>query len=349
MRKFITTLLCLFMLVAVMGASVIGVAAQDEEEPESVTLNFTEEQINARLAEREGQFSWIVDFEESVAELSTTIERNDNVFNVVIIIIGATGGEGMGGGIFNAIDFEVTDADGNPLENVPQRAIDAGLMEFERVMRGEIRSLMDASSPLLALSSVLIQEDTVSVEFMMGDESERGFNIGMPPNVTENEDGTLTVSITEDMLNEAMTAISDRRENILSLTAQIDGFTVEIEGVNAGLLDFNIGMPPTVTEALCNNEIIEGTVVFVVDHKADDIADIVFADSGEPLTCGDTILPERPSQRIIAILIAFMDRYVRLQTRGGEVIDYELAPGVIELLIMPPQRPAGEPGADNDG
>lgn len=333
MHRVIAILLVLLVLIPA-----VQVAAQDEE-PETVTVTITEDDLNARLDEREGPLAWNVDLQEGVAELSTTIERNGNAFNVVIIIIGATGGEGQGGGLFNAVDIEITDADGNPLEIDPQRGITNGLDALERSVRQAVIAAMDAATPNLSLNSVVIGEGLVTLEFVMGDGSVRDFREReLPANVTENEDGTLTVAVTGQMINDALAAIVERRDTILSLTAQIDGLYVEFDGQDAGTMTFNIESSAENVSTQCNNELITGTVVFVVDHKSDDFADIVFSGTGEPLTCGDVTLNERQSQRIIAILIGFMNRYFQLQTRGGEVISYELAPGVIEVLVMPPAR-----------
>ncbi|MCA9891132.1 MAG: hypothetical protein KC546_22300, partial [Anaerolineae bacterium] len=183
MKRLLVVILLLALFIGVIPA-----AAQTDMGDAVFGVTITQERLN-ELAQQAPlgfqDFTWITFLHDGEIEITATVERGDREVNLIVIVTATATEDGL---VWNAVDWEtqpaLDDTDGN--ERI-QRVVTTTTNILDRLIRQEVRSVYDASSPYLALSAV-ISEGEMTIEFAEVDQERT-----LPPNVTDNNDGTYTV------------------------------------------------------------------------------------------------------------------------------------------------------------
>lgn len=271
-------------------------------------ITITEQRLNElaqQLSLNYTEIEWTYVLLDGEIEITATVERGDREVNLIVIVTPLATDQGL---IWNAAGWDtqpvMDDTDGN--ERI-QRMVVTATNVLDRLIREEVRSVYDASSPYIAMTAA-ISEGEMTLEFAEIEEEQ-----SLPANVADNGDGTYTVSISEQMMNEALDLVTQRHD-------ALDYLTITMQNL-MGTYEAGVG------RALCNNEVIEGT--FQMRFSEVSGLDVVV----NAPTCNGEPLAEGPSNRIIGVLVGMIKRYTRLQTSGHQIVDVRFGEGVLELIV----------------
>lgn len=278
-----------------MGDGVFGVTITQErlnELAQELSLNYTE-------------VEWTYVMLDGEIEINATMERGDRTVNLMVIVIATVTDEGL---VWNAVDWDMQPPMDNDNNQRTQRVVATATRVLNQLIRREVRSVYDASTPYLLMNATITPGE-MTLEFKGSDEE----LAALSPNIVDNGDGTFTVSVSEDMINAAMDLVTQRHD-------ALDYLIITMENLMA---TYEVG----VDGALCNNEVIEGS--FEVTFSEASGLDVI---ANAP-TCNGEPLAEGPSNRIIGVLVGMIKRYTRLQTNGHQIVDVRLGEGVLELVV----------------
>lgn len=296
-------------LVLALFIGVIPAAAQTDVGHTGLGVTITQERLNELAQESPlgfQDFTWITFLHAGEIEINMTQGQGDNARTLIVTVIPTVTDDGL---VWNAVDWEMQPAmdDTNGNERI-QRAVANATRVLNQLIRREVRSVYDASSPYLLMNAT-INPGEMTLEFKGSDEE----LAALSPNIVDNGDGTFTVSVSEQMVNEALDLVTQRHEALDYLTITMTNLMGTYE---AG-----------VDRSLCNNEVIEG--IFEMTFSEVNGLNVVV----NAPTCNGEPLAEGPSNRIISVLGGMIKRYTRLQTNGHQIVDVRLGEGVIELVV----------------
>ncbi|MAU10058.1 MAG: hypothetical protein CL607_09575 [Anaerolineaceae bacterium] len=304
MKRYLFLSLVLALLIGV-----IPTAAQLDMGDGVFGVTITQERLNELAQEHSLDYTkveWTYVMLDGEIEINATMERGDRTVNLMVIVIATVTDEGL---VWNAVDWEAQPAldDTNGNERI-QRAVATATRVLNQLIRREVRSVYDASTPYLLMNATITPGE-MTLEFKGSDEE----LAALSPNIMDNGDGTFTVSVSEDMMNAAMDRVVQRPDSL-------DYLIITMENLMA---TYEVG----VDGALCNNEVIEGSFQMTFSEVSG--LDVV---ANAP-TCNGEPLAEGPSNRIIGVLVGMIKRYTRLQTNGHQIVDVRLGEGVLELVV----------------
>ena len=337
MKKFYVLLVALLL-------SAVTIHAQES----ATTVTITEDEINNAIAERLAQsdrdLTINVNLQNDQVTVTSVVTSNDGAlsFTFETILVDYI----VEGRItWTATDWKATAPDGTELErdDIPRQAYTATDDLWQIVLNQLIRRNIGEARGV-RVSSVSIVEDSITVALTPTDDAQAE----LPPNVTENEDGTFTVNINEAILNRVFANIASRSDamNGLTVTLVPNGIDFSLDLPNACpasiLVDFDI-LPPTT--ALVNSNLNRNFVLR-------DLNDDGFVDLGilttDPATqsqmlnsvgsvqnalCENVSLPTAARRRVNGLLLPAVQRFMQVQGCGADIYDIRFEQGLLAITF----------------
>lgn len=342
----------ILLIFSLLSLSLLSNIAQENE---TQTFVISESELNAFIDEQANQRNLEIHLTASLKGGLVMINLvgtrpNGNEFNLELAMIASLNYERIE---WTVVDWTVTDADGNELDVDEERfypTIENFLGRWRELSAQLFRSKVSELPPQ-RIENIEIIEGQIMFETLTGEPTGEDSPNNLPSNITDNGDGTFTITISQDMINDAFAVIVERNENL-------SNFTVEIEGINAG--QFRVTLQ---AKALCNNEVIEGLFNFtpygeipslddsneqfiIGDWNGDGFDDIAsifipgrtYAVLHSSMVCEGEAFTQEQNARVMSLLLPAVQRFVRLQTRNSIIVDFRVVGSSFEITVEPPQR-----------
>lgn len=327
------------------------------QESEMQTITISEAELNAFIDEQANQRNLEIHLTASLKGGMVMINLvgtrpNGEEFNLELLMI-ASISLNYERIEWTVVDWTVSDADGNELDIDEERfypTIENFLGRW-RELSAQLFRRKVSELPPQRIENIEIVDGQIMFETFAGEPTGEGRANNLPDNVTDNDDGTFTIAISQDMINDAFAVIVERNENL-------SNFTVEIEGINAG--QFRVTLQ---AKALCNNEVIEGLfnlapygIISALDENTepyilrdmdgdgdDDIGMNFIPEQAHvillgAMVCEGEAFTQEQNARVMSLLLPAVQRFVRLQTRNSIIVDFRVVGSSFEITVEPPQR-----------
>lgn len=313
-----------------------------QETPTSVTI--TEDDINNAISTR---------LAESPRDIEITVDIQDNQ---LVVLSRVSNEEGTMGIMFETIyigditngrftwvgtDWTATTTDGETLDrnDFPRQAFTATDDLWKVVVRDLIRRDM-GETRAFELSEFTLMNDAITLGFTARDGQQA--TTELPPNVTENDDGSVTVVIDDNMLNSVFANVAARNDNIKAISATIGdnslSFMLDIPACASVIVDFQV---------IASNDGMTSNRSFAArDWTNDgqpDLGIFTASASGEDLsltsiltlanaTCNGEAMSAQQQQRMNSLLLPAVQRLLQLQTCGATFNALRFEVGAMRLV-----------------
>lgn len=326
----------LILLILLFSMSITIGLAQDTQ-----TLTVSESDINNTLDRflEESERNFDIDVKLSEGQISIIVSSEESNFNYEKIewTIVPTVQEGRV--LWTLATWEATDTDGNPVaQNERIQSFTPSIMNiWGRSLRHIVRGEMSESG--FSISDIQVSTGLITVQ--IDHQLTSASNDELPPNATENADGSFTVEISQDMMNQSLVAIQNRFDAIDSLSVDITentfNFSVGIERVCDAPLEVQYGFMDSVRTINDSFEIGDwnenGTDELAMRVSSPDDEQSFYTIELVNAFCQGEAVSGQQSERVNSLLLPAVQRFLQLQSYDSELISLEILERKIVLIL----------------